>query len=483
VTHTSLVVAGRYRLDGLIAAGGVGEVWRAMDLILSRPVAVKLLHPEYAHHPETLARFEAEARHAASLTHPGIAQVYDYGEEGAGAARGWARSAGAGLAERGGGRSGAGAADSPYLVMELVDGPSLAGVLAAGPLDPATTMDVLAQAADGLQAAHAAGLVHRDIKPANLLVGPGDQVKITDFGIAYAAGSAPVTRTGLLVGTPAYLAPERAEGGPATPACDLYSLGVVGYECLTGSAPFRGMPIEVAAAHRLVPLPALPPTVPAGVAGLIAELTAKDPAARPASAGEVAERAGRLRDYLTAGATAVLASEPGGPPEAAREAWQPATLVGAPAASAAPARPAHRRRPGRAVALAVAVVVAGLTAWLVVGTIVTTPSAAPHAAGRTPATQAARTVEVNAGALTGQPVGAVGRQLRQLGLHPHVVWAINGAQAPGTVVSVQPSGAVPIGSAVRVIAALAPPGQRHDHGHDHGQGGDQGGGGQGDGGG
>jgi serine/threonine-protein kinase len=461
VTHTSLVVAARYRLDGRIAAGAVGEVWRATDLILARPVAVKLLRPEYAQHPETLARFEAEARHAASLTHPGIAQVYDYGEEGA---------------ARGGGAPG-----SPYLVMELVDGPSLAGVLAAGPLDPATTMNVLAQAADGLQAAHVAGLVHRDIKPANLLVGPGDQVKITDFGIAYAAGSAPVTQTGLLLGTPAYLAPERAEGGPATPACDLYSLGVVGYECLTGSAPFRGMPIEVAAAHRLRPLPALPPAVPAGVAGLISELTAKDPAARPASAGAVAERAGRLRDELAAGATAVLASEPGGTPAATRAAWQPPTLVGVPAESAAPAGPAHRRRPGRAVALAVALVVAGLTGWLLVGTIVATPQRprATHHATRTQST--VRTVEVNAGALTGQPVGAVGRQLRQLGLHPHVVWATNDGQVPGTVISIQPSGAVPIGSAVRVTAARAPPGHRHDHGHDHGHGGDQGGGGQGDG--
>jgi serine/threonine-protein kinase len=346
-------------------------------------------------------------------------------------------------------------------------------------------MDVLAQAADGLQAAHAAGLVHRDIKPANLLVGPGDQVKITDFGIAYAAGSAPVTRTGLLVGTPAYLAPERAEGGPATPACDLYSLGVVGYECLTGSAPFRGMPIEVAAAHRLRPLPALPPAVPAGVAGLIAELTAKDPAARPASAGEVARRAGQLRDALADGSTAVLSTEAVGSPAAARMDAQPTTLVGAPAVSRAPTRPARRwdwRRHERGVALAVALAVAGVTGWLLVGTIGATPSATPHAARRTPATQAARTVEVNAGALTGQPVGAVGRQLRQLGLHPHVVWVTNGTQAPGTVISVQPSGGVPVGSAVRVTVALAPPGHRHDHGHDHGHSGDQGGGGgQGDG--
>jgi serine/threonine-protein kinase len=450
VTHTSLVVAGRYRLDRRIAGGAVGEVWRAADLVLGRPVAVKLLRPEYAQHPETLARFAAEARHTASLTHPGVAQVYDYGE--------------------------GGAAESPYLVMELVDGPSLAGVLAAGPLDPATTMDVLAQAAAGLQAAHAAGLVHRDIKPGNLLVGPGDQVKITDFGIAYAAGSAPITRTGMLVGTPAYLAPERAEGAPATPASDLYSLGVVGYQCLTGEPPFRGTPIEVAAAHRLRELPALPPSVPAGVAALIAELTAKDPAARPASAGAVAQRAGQLRDTLAAGATTVLASEPG-PPAAVTS--QPPTLVGTPAMGTPPARAPHRRNWGRGAALAVALVVAGLIGWLLVGTITATPPHSPRAATRTPGTQAARTVEVNAAALTGQPVHAVGQRLRQLGLHPHVVWAINGGQEPGTVISVRPSGQVAVGSTVTVTAALAPPGHRHDHGHDHG--GDGGGGGQGDG--
>ena len=173
-----------------MARGGVGEVWRATDLVLGRPVAVKLLRTEYAQHPEVLTRFRAEARHAGSVSHPGIAQVYDYGEDGAAA--------------------------SPYLVMELVDGPSLARVLAAGPLAPAHAMDVLAQAAAGLQAAHAAGLVHRDIKPGNLRVGPSGQVKITDFGIAHAAWSAPITQTGALVGTPAYLAPERVVGGPAT---------------------------------------------------------------------------------------------------------------------------------------------------------------------------------------------------------------------------------------------------------------------------
>src|SRR5438034_4861310 len=300
VTQTSVVLAGRYRLEGRIAFGGVGEVWRAVDLVLGRPVAVKLLRAEYAQHPEVLVRFRAEARHAGSVSHPGIAQVYDYGE--------------------------AGAADSPYLVMELVDGPSLAGVLAAGPLDPAAAMDVLAQAAAGLQAAHAAGLVHRDVKPGNLLVGPAGRVKITDFGIAHAAWSAPITQAGALVGTPAYLAPERVAGGPATPASDLYALGVVGYQCLTGEAPFGGIPPEMAAAYRHRTLPPLPATVPAGVAGLVLDLTARDPAARPASAGEVAVRAGQLRDALANGATAQLAGEPDGWPPGAMPGAEPATL-------------------------------------------------------------------------------------------------------------------------------------------------------------
>ncbi|MGB6456041.1 MAG: serine/threonine-protein kinase, partial [Streptosporangiaceae bacterium] len=254
MSEASVVLANRYRLDARIAAGGIGEVWRARDLVLDRPVAVKVLRPEYAGQPQALARFRAEARQAGSVSHPGIAQVYDYGEGGAAAA--------------------------PYLVMELVNGPSLAEVLAAGPLDAASALDVLAQTAAGLHAAHAAGLVHRDIKPANLVLGPGGQVKITDFGIAHAAGSAPITRTGLVIGTPAYLAPEQVAGDPATEASDLYALGVVGYECLTGAPPFRGAPADVAAAHRHQPLPPLPTSVPAGAASLVAELTAKDPAAR-----------------------------------------------------------------------------------------------------------------------------------------------------------------------------------------------------------
>jgi eukaryotic-like serine/threonine-protein kinase len=458
VINTGVTLAGRYRLQGRIARGGVGEVWRAVDLVLGRPVAVKLLRAEYAQHPEVLTRFRAEARHAGSVSHPAIAQVYDYGETGA--------------------------ADSPYLVMELVDGPSLAGVLAGGPLSPADTMDVLAQTAAGLQAAHAAGLVHRDIKPGNLLVGPAGQVKITDFGIAYAAWSAPITQTGALVGTPAYLAPERVAGGPATPASDLYALGVVGYQCLTGEPPFGGMPPEVAAAHQHRTLPPLPPAVPAGAAGLILELTAKDPAARPASAGEVAARARRLRDGL-AGGTAV---PPAGEPAAGTPGAEPPTLAGGPATLAgepripaggpSPAmahqrRPRDRIRPGRGLVLAGAgaVAVAGLAGWLLAGAF--GAGSPPRPGGPPPAARpagppAAGTVEVNDGVLAGQQASAVSQQLRQLGLRPRVVRAVRGGQVPGTVISVQPNGQVPAGSIVTVTAAA------HGHGHGNGHGNGQG---------
>jgi hypothetical protein len=287
----ALLIGDRYQLSDCIAVGGMGEVWRATDLVLGRAVAVKLLRSGCDGSEEDRARFRAEARHAGSLAHAGIARVYDYRE-----------------------------ADPPSpscLVMELVDGSSLSALLDEGPMDPARTMGLIAQVAAALEAAHAAGLVHRDIKPGNLLVSQDGNVKITDFGIAYAAGSVSVTSPGTLIGTPAYLAPERAAGAPATPAADLYALGVVAYQCLTGRLPFEGEPLAMALAHLEKPIPPLPTHVPAGVAGLVADLTAKDPRARPASAGEVAVRAGRLRDALTGTATdppgfrAVASAAPG----------------------------------------------------------------------------------------------------------------------------------------------------------------------------
>ena len=255
----------------------MGDVWRGTDLAIDRRVAIKLLRSERADDEDGLARFRAEAHHAGSLSHPNIAQVFDYGE---------ARTA-----------------EPGYLVMELVEGLSLTRILDDGPLPPGDVMDVVAQAARGLAAAHRAGLVHRDIKPGNLLVRLDGLVKITDFGIATAAGETPVTQPvtqpGMLIGTPAYLAPERISGVPATPATDLYALGVVAHQCLTGKVPFAGEPLAVALAHLDRGIPPLPPSVPPAVAALVADLTRQDPAARPESAWDVAVRAEHLRVILS----------------------------------------------------------------------------------------------------------------------------------------------------------------------------------------
>jgi serine/threonine-protein kinase len=264
--------AARYRLEDKIAAGGYGEVWRATDVLLGRPVAVKQLPPDRARHPQTVTRFRAEAQRTGSLCHENITRVYDYVEPAP--------------------------PDPPFLVMELVGGPSVAQVLACGALHPAQAMSVVAETAAGLQAAHKSGFVHRDIKPANLLLTGDGQVKVTDFGVSYAINAMPMTSSNTLLGTPGYVAPERLNGGGVAAAGDLYALGIVAWECLTGHPPFRGTPIEVVVAHRDRPLPPLPASVPAEVAALVTELTTKDPADRPASAGEVAQRAAGLRDRL-----------------------------------------------------------------------------------------------------------------------------------------------------------------------------------------
>ena len=293
--HTEVVLAGRFRLERRIGSGAVGEVWRAVDLSVGVPVAVKLLQSQPDWPPQILTRFRAEARHASSVSHPGIARVYYYDD--------------------------GDPPVPPYLVTELVMGPSLARVLARGPLDAARAMDVIGQAAAALSAAHEAGLVHGGIKPANLIVAPGGKVKITDFGIA-AAATAALAHTGAITGSPDYLAPECTAGLPATWASDLYSLGVVGYECLAGVPPFGGPPLEVATAHRHYPLPPLPESVPETVATFVAKLTAKDPRDRPSSADQASWWAMQLRDSLAGG--------PGVQPGS----WQAGTAAGVGVAAA-----------------------------------------------------------------------------------------------------------------------------------------------------
>jgi len=259
-------LSGRYTLTERIAAGGMGEVWAAMDTVLGRAVAVKLLHPALSQESSFAERFRAEARHTASLHHPNIATVFDYGEDDG----------------------------TAYLVMELVVGQPLSQIIAdRAPLSGQETASILVQAATALEAAHQGGVVHRDIKPANILITPDGTAKLTDFGIARAIDAAPLTQTGQVLGTAQYLAPEQALGRSATASSDIYSLGVVGYEMLTGKRPFdSGTAVATALAHiNQAPTP-LPVTIPTGVRDVIGAALAKDPADRPASAAAMAAALG-----------------------------------------------------------------------------------------------------------------------------------------------------------------------------------------------
>jgi serine/threonine-protein kinase len=267
------LIADRYRLDKRIAGGGMGEVWRAVDDVLGRTVAIKFLRAELADDDQFRERLRREARSAGAISHAGVVPVFDYGEV--------ARDNAAHLA---------------YLVMEFVDGPSLAAELRAhGALGPERTLLIVQQTASALQSAHDAGVIHRDIKPANILVGPKGDVKIADFGISRAADSTSMTRTGTLTGTAHYLSPEQVSGKPATAASDIYSLGIVAYACLAGHVPFTdGNALTVALAHLHQAPPPLLPDVPVGLNNLVMGMLAKEPSDRPQSAGVVAATAGRL---------------------------------------------------------------------------------------------------------------------------------------------------------------------------------------------
>ncbi|WP_024792922.1 serine/threonine-protein kinase [Tomitella biformata] len=272
--QSGATIADRYRLQRHIATGGMGAVWESMDLRLDRAVAVKVLKPEYSDDPEFLERFRAEARTTAKLNHPGIANVYDYGET-----------------------TDPNGSSIPYLVMELVRGEALNAVIRRmGVIPVDLALDMLEQSGRALHVAHQAGLVHRDVKPGNILVTPTGQVKITDFGIAKAVDAAPVTRTGMVMGTAQYIAPEQAMGQEATAASDVYSLGIVGYEVLGGRRPFQAdSTFAIAQAHiNDTPAP-LPNTIPANVRELIDYTLTKDPAQRYPDGGAFADAVAAVR--------------------------------------------------------------------------------------------------------------------------------------------------------------------------------------------
>ncbi|SFP68824.1 serine/threonine protein kinase [Geodermatophilus dictyosporus] len=442
----------RYELSGLIASGGMGQVWRATDLLLHRPVAVKVLRSEYTGDPTFLARFRAEAQHAAALSHPNIAAVYDYGETEA-----------ADTGER-----------LAYLVMELVEGRPLSTLLRQeGALDTATTLSVLGQTAAALAEAHRAGLVHRDVKPGNILVRPDGSVKITDFGIAWSAGSVPLTQTGQVIGTPQYISPEQAEGHLATPASDVYGLGLVGYECLTGHPAFDGDNAITIALKQLRSDPEpLPDTLPGDVRTLIRRALAKDPAARMADgAAFVAAvedaRAGRLpADFAAPLAAPAPAAVPAAAPSPAPAVDPgPATQAapapaGSPRSGAAPRRgspppPSRRRAAAVLVPLIALLLGAGLAA--VVFTALD-DGAAPPPVVAAQTRDGEEGVVLEAGDYVGRPIDDVATQLSALGLGVERRQQVTDAAVPGLVIGISPAGvALEPGDDVVVTYAVAPP--------------------------
>ncbi|WP_214409386.1 serine/threonine protein kinase [Sphaerisporangium fuscum] len=259
-------LAGRYRLDVRLGAGGMGEVWRGEDTVLARTVAVKVLLPGRMDDPGFAARFQGEARSMATINHPGVVDVYDYGVSDV-----------------------PGAGPTAYLVMRFVDGEPLDRLLTRlTRIAPEPAMELIAQAASALQAVHDRGIVHRDVKPGNLLVRPDGTLVLTDFGIARADTASRLTDAGMVLGTAAYCAPEQAEGQPVTPAVDLYALGVVAYECLAGYRPFDGdTPVTIALKHIREQPPPLPADVPPAVRHLVERALAKDPGSRWHSAAEM----------------------------------------------------------------------------------------------------------------------------------------------------------------------------------------------------
>ncbi|MRX43802.1 serine/threonine-protein kinase [Agromyces kandeliae] len=451
-----LTFGGRYELQSRIAIGGMGEVWQATDLVIGRQVALKILKDEYLGDPGFLERFRAEARHAALVNHEGIANVFDYGEE----------------------------EGSAYLVMELVPGEALSTILEREHvLSTDKVLDIVAQTAAALQAAHAAGLVHRDIKPGNLLITPDGRVKITDFGIARIADQVPLTATGQVMGTVQYLSPEQASGHPASPTTDIYSLGIVAYECLAGRRPFTGeSQVAIAMAQINETPPDLPVTVSEPVRNLVYSCIAKNPADRPQTAAHLARAATALRrgDVQAAAAAvpAILGAAAGMtaatmlmPQAGANTAATTVLAAGAGVPDGEEEPPAERKRSPWTWPLIVLII---LLALVLIGTLIalalnsgnrpaaSTSSGPPSSSSAPPTsssapppettTAAPTTVQIDRSAYIGRSVDDVRAELEGLGFPVNTQ---EGAPATtpdqaNTVSDVNPSGPVEIGTTITV---------------------------------
>lgn len=351
VIEESEQLSDRYRLDDVIGTGGMGTVFRARDEVLDRTVAVKLLKESLVTDESAVDRFKREARIAASLTHPAIAAVYDFGQE----------------------------EGRPFIVMELLEGEDLHSVVVRnGPLDPIEAATIGARIADALEHAHSAGTIHRDVKPGNIFrTGKGD-IKLTDFGIARLITQTTVTTSGSVLGTYQYLSPEVVNGEKATPSADIYSLGCVLFELLTGQTPFKGeTPLSVAMAHVSKPAPevrSVNPSVPEAISAIVSKAMSKEPADRYETAAEMAKA---LREATGAVATApapVLPNPAAFPFAAAATKSAPDTarseVIAAPATKVDHAAPTTSRPVGLLAALAAAALIAIVLVAIIVRSLV-----------------------------------------------------------------------------------------------------------------
>jgi serine/threonine-protein kinase len=423
------VLSDRYELVEPIATGGMGQVWRATDTVLGRDVAVKCLKAEYAEDADFSARFAAEARHTAGLSHPGIASIYDYGK----------------------------ADGTAYLVMELVQGEPLSALLRReGRLSTKDTLTIVGQAATALHAAHNAGVIHRDVKPGNILVTPGLGVKVTDFGIARVMNADSHTQTGLVMGTAHYLSPEQGSGGEITPASDVYALGVVAYECLAGARPFDGgSAVQIAMAHINEEPPALPADVDESARMLVMQAMAKTPAERFANAGAFARAAALLQERLDGSITEPLALA-----VAAPTLMLPVQGGDAVAVADAPMPSAASRHTSRTPLL----VALGVIALLLV--VAAVMAAARGDADGVPKGTKPTTTTSPGPKLVTLPAGLIGMTrtealaaLTKAGLKPTATFAENHAPA-GTVIDINPSSGLVSGAPVQIVVSSGPPDEK-----------------------
>jgi serine/threonine-protein kinase len=453
------VLAERYALGDVLGAGGSGVVRRAHDTLLHRDVAIKQLRA--GQDDDVLrARLQAEARLAGSLHHPGVAEVFDYLE----------------------------VDGQPHLVLQLVEGTSLWQLLRDRRTLPVReVLDLVAQVADALEAAHGAGIVHRDLKPSNVIVTAEGRAVLVDFGIARSADAEPLTSTGTIVGTVDYISPEQCSGHTATPASDLWSLGMLAYECLTGRKPFRReSPVATALAvlhDDLPPVEGQPP----GVAQLVAGLVVRDPGSRLGPAGLVAETAREILAALTEETEPVRRVLPPAPDAAA--------------VAAARERPWRRALRSRRTAVAAALVAASLVViggvaarsepdrvpdvghgtWAAADTrlaraeidhrrvLVDDPSAETgDVLGQSPAPGsrvdddtvvvvrvASGQTTLHADDVTGLGYARAARKLVALGLVPSRGSVVR-SDGDGTVVAARPAGRLPVGATVELVVAVAP---------------------------